>query len=98
MNNTLQQQLSNGILVGGQHSLLLGDSDRQKAADVSNVDVADVSENAFFCRSVWKLSHGYNGLLYREQEYVVIVREGQGEAIAHVANLFTTSVADVYTH
>ena len=39
----------------------------------------------------------HDGLLYREQEYVVIVREGQGEAIAHVSNIFTTRVADVYT-
>lgn len=34
---------------------------------------------------------------YREQEYVVFVREGQGEAIGHVAHLFATRVANVYT-
>ena len=97
MNNALNEQLSHGILVGGQHSLLLGDSDCQKIADVSDVDVGGVSGNAFSCRSVWKSSHGYDGLLYCEQEYVVIVREGQGEAIGHVAHIFATCVANVYT-
>ena len=89
--------LQDEILVGGQDSLLLGHSDRQKISDVSDVDVGGVSGNAFSCRSVWKSSHGYDGFLYREQEYVVIVREGQGEAIGHVAHIFARRVANVYT-
>lgn len=90
MNFAANEQLSHGIPVGGQRSLLLGHghSDCQKIADVSDVDVGVVSGNAFSCRSVWKSSHGYGGLLYREQEYEVIVREGQGEAIGHVAHIF----------
>ena len=67
MNNALEEQLTHGIPVGGQHSLLLGHSDCQKIADVSDVDVGGVSGNAFSCRSVWKSTHGYDGLLYREQ-------------------------------
>lgn len=97
MNFAANEQLSHGILVGGQRSLLLGHSDCQKIADVSDVDVGVVSGNAFSCRSVWKSSHGYGGLLYREQEYVVIVREDQGEAIGHVAHIFATCVANAYS-
>ena len=46
MSNVPQQQLSHGILVGGQHLLPLGHSDCQKIADVFDVDVGDVSGNA----------------------------------------------------
>lgn len=78
---------------GGQHSQVLGQSDCQKIAHVSDVDV---SGDSFFCNSVWKPSHGYDGLFYREQEFVVIVMEGQGEAIALISYIFATGVAGVY--
>ena len=59
-------------------------------ADISNADVSDVSGNAFECRSVWKATHGYDGLLYREKEFVVIIKEGQGEVVAQLNRVFTT--------
>ena len=65
-------------------------------ADISNADVSDVSGNAFECRSVWKATHGYDGLLYREKEFVVIIKEGQGEVVAQLNRVFTTSVAGVH--
>lgn len=64
-------------------------------ADISNADVSDVSGNAFECRSVWKATHGYDGLLYREKEFVVIIK-GQGEVVAQLNRVFTTSVAGVH--
>ena len=63
-------------------------------ADISNADVSD--GNAFECRSVWKATHGYDGLLYREKEFVVIIKEGQGEVVAQLNRVFTTSVAGVH--
>lgn len=56
-----------------------------------------MSGSAFDCRSVWKATHGYSGLLYREKEFVVIIKEGQGEVVAQVNRVFTTSIAGVYT-
>lgn len=94
----LHPQISRrGILVGGKHSLLLGQSDKQVVADISNADVSDVSGNAFDCRSVWKATHDYDGLLYREKEFIVIIKEGQGEAVAQLNRVFSTSIAGVYT-
>lgn len=91
-----QSQQRHSFLVGGQHSLVLGQSNCQKIADASDVDVSDVGGDAFCCRSVWKPSHGYDGLLYREEEFVVVVKEGQGEAVAQISHIFPTAIAGVY--
>lgn len=64
-------RLSEDILLGGNKTIGLSDSDRQTIGIAKGVPVDDVPVIGWCSRSLWKPEHSYEGLLYRVREHVI---------------------------
>jgi len=85
-----------GILVGGLKTFIPDDNDLQEIASDCDVLLQHVDENAIACRSIWKPTHGYSGLLYRVKEHIVLIKPRGGEVIAMIDSVFTICAKRVY--
>lgn len=92
--NVVLQQAISGISVGGMKPFHLNDNECFEIAEACNINV---SKNAFTCRSVWKPLHGFEGLLYKEKEFaVVICGEDEGEIVGKIHRIYTVSTGRSY--
>lgn len=93
----LQQAIS-GITVGGIKQFHLNDNECHKIAEACDIDANNVCRVAFTCRSVWKPLHGFEGLLYKDQEFAVVIscKDGEGEIIGKIHRIYTVSTGRSY--
>lgn len=74
MKADVQNQGHKGILVGCLHNIYdLSQATRRKLAECCATALSEVAEDGHYCRSFWLPEHGYNGLLYREGENVIVI-------------------------
>ena len=93
MNADVRNQGHKGILVGGLQNYDLCQATRRKLAECCASELCEVEEHGNCCRSFWLPEHGYNGLLYREGEHVIVVVPGDGEVVTLVEVIFTVAVS-----
>ena len=89
----VQEQSAIGILVGGPGRFVLSNQMQHEIAAICNVPDNDVVDGATSYRSIWKPSHGFNGLLYRVKEDAIVVANQGGEICVQIQNIFRVSVA-----
>lgn len=82
-----------GILVGGAHLFTMNGMVRRAIANEHCVPMTDVREDGTCCRSAWFPIHSYDGLLFRENEYAVVVTQ-DGERIVKLLDLFCAFAID----
>ena len=70
-----------GMIVGGSKPFIMNDVVRQAIS------------NGTCCRSAWFPIHGYDGLLYRQIEHAIVIRE-VGETTVKLLNFFCAFVCD----
>lgn len=74
-------RLSEDIIVGGNKTIGLSDSDRQTIGIAKGVPVDDVPVIGWCSRSLWKPEHSYEGLLYRVREHVIYADPDKGDVV-----------------
>ena len=89
----VQEQSAIGILVGGPGRFVLSNQMQHEIAAICNVPDNDVVDGATSYRSIWKPSHGFNGLLYRVKEDAIVVANQGGEICVQIQKIFRVSVA-----
>ncbi|KAL9972463.1 hypothetical protein ACROYT_G018769 [Oculina patagonica] len=93
MNADVRNQGHKGILVGGLQNYDPSLPIRRKLAECCATELCEVEEHGNRCRSFWLPEHGYNGLLYREGEHVIVIVPGDGEIVTLVQVIFTVAVS-----
>ena len=84
-----------GMIVGGAKPFTMNDVVRQTISNEHSVLVTDVEVDGTCCRSAWFPTHGYDGLLYRENEHAIVIRE-VGERTVRLLNFFSAFVCDTW--
>ena len=83
-----------GVLVGAPKPYVLSLQIQHEIAALCSVSDDEVKDNATSCRSIWKPSHGYNGLLYRVSESAIVLSSHDGEVAVELRKIFRVPVAD----
>ena len=83
-----------GVLVGAPKPYVLPHQIQHEVADLCSVPYDDVKDGATSFQSIWKPSHGYNGLLYRVNESAIVISSHVGEVFVVLTKIFRVSVAD----
>ena len=89
MNADVRNQGHKGILVGCLYNNYdLSQATRRKLAECCTSELSEVGEDGHFCRSFWLREHGYNGLLYREGENVIVIVPDDGEIATSIEAIY----------
>ena len=83
-----------GVLVGAPKPYILPHRLQHEVASLCNVPDDEVQDGATSYRSIWKPSHGFNGLLYRINENAIAVSHHDGEVVVQLQKIFRVHVAD----
>ena len=83
-----------GVLVGGPKRYVLSDQQQHEIANMCSVPDDEVQDSATSYRSVWKPTHGYNGLLYRVNENAIVVSRRDGEVVVQLQKILRVPVSD----
>ena len=83
-----------GVLVGAPKPYVLPHQIQHEIAALCSVPDDEVKDSATSCRSIWKPSHGFNGLLYRVSESAIVLSSHDGEVVVELRKIFRVPVAD----
>lgn len=93
MKADVRNQGHKGILVGCLHNIYdLSQATRRKLAECCASELCEVGEDGHYCRSFWLPEHGYNGLLYREGENVIVIVPDDGEIVTSIETIYKVPV------
>lgn len=84
-----------GMIVRGSKPFTMNDVVRQAISNEHSVLVTDVEVDGTCCRSAWFPIHGYDGLLYRQNEHAIVIRE-VGEITVRLLNFFSAFVCNTW--
>ena len=80
-----------GMIVGGSKPFTMNDVIRQSISNEHSILGTDVEVDGTCCRSTWFPIHGHDGLLYRQNEHAIVIRE-VGESTVRLLNFFSAFV------
>jgi hypothetical protein len=87
------------ILVGGKHYKELTANDIQNTyALVECEEPQPDAAGGVFVRSVYMTQHGYNGMLYREGEFCIVMNSQGGRAVLKISEIFSLKISEVYNY
>ena len=83
-----------GVLVGAPKPYVLPYHLQHEIANLCSVPDDEVQDSATSFQSIWKPSHGFNGLLYRVNENAIVVSHHDGEVVIQLQKIFRVPFAD----
>ena len=82
-----------GVLVGAPKPYVLSHHLKHEIANLCSVPDDEIQDSATSYRSIWKPTHGFNGLLYRVNENAIVVCHRGGEVVVQLQKIFRVPVA-----